>query len=418
MARRHDAVASNGGRHSRRRCQTAAGGVLGIGGCQGRRVARDRPASGALTLVDASTHRTVSRSHLAPPAVGRNHGVRHRILRFSAWVLTGAEQRLVRVDLATRKAVETVGLPSIPGSRLAVGAGSIWLTNAGPGWRIDARTGKLLPFTVDGQGRGIAFGAGHSGSRAYLRHPVDPRTAASSPDLPFEPTWLAYGTPGQRAVRSATSARSIPQTTASRRRRSSGWLSDLAVGGGFVWATTIPDGTIFSSPSPTERPEHSRRVDPSASRSAAGCGSPTARATPSGSTPPPRPLATHGGRRAEHVRYHRGLLWSAPARPCRRSPRVRSGLRISTPKIFTDADPSTGAGLEPQLFWGHAPTCSTTRTGPARRGRGFGPRSRPRCRRSHQTDVRTPSAFAPASASRRRRTARTAPSITQRPTSR
>ena len=415
----------------------AAGGVLAYHGmsADGASSALDL-LPGALTLVDASTHRTVSEVSLGP-AGAAGPGTTASDIAFSgssAWVLTGAEQRLVRVDLATRKRVKTIGLPSIPGSRLAVGAGSIWLTeSAGPGvWRIDARTGKLLkPFTVEGQGRGIAFGAGSLWlTRDTYVIRVDPRNGRVVTRIlvPFAPTWLAYGDGALWAASGSVGyvGKIDPaDNRIAKTQKLHGWLSDLAVGGGFVWAATIPDGTIFklaesdlSVQSGIPGGVDPERISFGGNRLWVADSQGDALSVIDATSVDRSQLMAAAA--PSFVRYRRGLLWSGAGQPCRRSHtcRVRSfgsRRRRSSPTPIRRSGPWPGihsSSTRP------APTCSTTQTGPARRGRDFGPRSRPRCRRSHPTDARTPSAFAPASASRRRRTARTAPSIAHRPTSR
>jgi ABC-type transport system substrate-binding protein/tRNA A-37 threonylcarbamoyl transferase component Bud32 len=348
----------------------AAGGVLAYHG-----MSADGPSPaidllpGALTLVDASTHRTVSEVSLGSAGAG-GPGTTASDIAFSgssAWVLTGAEQRLVRVDLATRKVVKTVGLPSIPGSRLAVGAGSIWLTeSAGPGvWRIDARTGTLLkPFTVEGQGRGIAFGAGSlwlTRDTHVIR--VDPRNGRVVTRIlvPFEPTWLAYGDGALWAASGSVGyvGKIDPAVNRiSKTQRLHGWLSDLAVGGGFVWATTIPDGTIFklaesdlSVQSGIPGGVDPERISFGGNRLWIANSQGNALSVIDATSVDRSQLTAAAA--PSFVRYRRGLLWSGAGPAVPRLAHVSGPeLRVSTPKIFTDADPSTGTGAwNAQLFF-------------------------------------------------------------------
>jgi ABC-type transport system substrate-binding protein/predicted Ser/Thr protein kinase len=346
----------------------AIGGVLAY---QGMSTGGPSPAidllPGALTLVDASTHRTVSKVSLGPAT---EHGTTAWDVAFSgssAWVLAGGEQRLVRVDLAARKFVKTVGLPSIPGSRLAVGAGSIWLTeSAGPNvWRIDARTGEVLKgFTVEGQGAGIAFGAGSLWlTRDTYVTRVDPRDGHVLARIlfPFEPTWLAYGDGAVWAASGSVGyvGKIDPAVNRiSKTQRLHGWLSDLAVGGGFVWASTIPDGTVFklaesdlSVQSGIPGGVDPERISFGGNRLWVANSQDDAVSVIDATSVDRSQLRSVAA--PSIVRYHRGLLWTGagPAVP----PLAHvSGpeLRISTPKIFTDADPSTGPGpWNPQLFY-------------------------------------------------------------------
>ena len=245
--------------------------------------------------------------------------------------------------------------------------------------------------------------------------------------FPFEPTWLAYGDGALWAASGSVGyvGKIDPAVNRiSKTQRLHGWLSDLAVGGGFVWATTIPDGTVFklaesdlsvqsSSPGGVD-PE---RISFGGNRLWVANSQGDAVSVIDATSVDRSQLTAAAA--PSIVRYHRGLLWTGagPAVP----PLAHvSGpeLRISMPKIFTDADPSTGTGpLEPSALLRdlRQPAQLSGRAGLAR-GRSSGPRSRPRCQRSHATDAPTPSACAPASASRRRRKA---PSIAHiRPTNR
>ena len=350
-----------------------AAGVAAVGALAHKETTTDHASPsidvlpGALTLVDASTHRTVSKVSLGPAS---KHGITASDVTFSgssAWVLTGGEQRLVRVDLNTHKVVKTISLPSIPGSRLAVGAGSIWLTeSAGPElWRIDARTGKMLkPFTVQGQGAGIAFGAGSVWlTRDTYVTRVDPRNGRVLARIlfPFAPTWLAYG---DGAVWAASGSfgyvgKIDPAVNRiSKTQRLHGWLSDLAIGGGFVWATTIPDGTVFklaesdlSVQSGVPGGVDPERISFGGNRLWVANSQGDAVSVIDAASIDRSQLTAAAA--PSVVRYERGLLWAGagPVVPPL-APVSGPELRISTPKIFTDADPSTGTGpWDAQLFY-------------------------------------------------------------------
>src|SRR5262249_40698611 len=114
-----------------------------------------------VNLIDPRTRQVVSSIGLGPKS---QFGPVPWDLVFSggsAWVLSA--QRLDRIDLKARRLAPIGRVPFGVGWRMAVGAGSLWLTQDGGSGvvRIDARTGKVLNrFSVAGQGAGVAFGSG------------------------------------------------------------------------------------------------------------------------------------------------------------------------------------------------------------------------------------------------------------------
>jgi ABC-type transport system substrate-binding protein/tRNA A-37 threonylcarbamoyl transferase component Bud32 len=171
----------------------------------------------------------------------------------AVWVLEGASQRLARVDLTTRKAAKLVKLPWPPGQRLAVGGGLVWVPqDAGPGLLgIDDQTGRVVRhLRVSGPGIvGIAYGAGSlwiAQGRRIAR--VDPRSGRVLRDYRVPARWLVFANgalfgadPGSGLVTRIDPAESVvgPQT------KLHPWITDLAVGGGFVWVAVTPDDTVF-----------------------------------------------------------------------------------------------------------------------------------------------------------------------------
>jgi ABC-type transport system substrate-binding protein/tRNA A-37 threonylcarbamoyl transferase component Bud32 len=212
----------------------------------------------ALNLVDTRTRRLVADVPLGKHAVGDN-GADVVFTPGAAWVLLVDAQGVVRVDLATRKVTNRVRLPWTPGPRMAAGGGSVWVTNAaGPDlWRIDARTAKVTGrFAVNGgNGGGIAFGDGSVWLAQGLDIArIDPRTGKvvhRIPDTPGQPnqeSWLAFANGDLwYAQASAGIVDKIDPVTNRRVVRGglNGWLSDLAVGGGYVYASKVPDGVVY-----------------------------------------------------------------------------------------------------------------------------------------------------------------------------
>src|SRR5712691_10184926 len=173
----------------------------------------------------------------------------------SAWLLLGQERRVLRVDLTTRKLTGIVTLPWVPGERIASGGGFVWVTedrNLGAAViGIDARTGRIARrfnvFDFAG-GPGIAYGDGSlwitSGADVAR---VDPRTGHIQHHFPTVATWVVFAD-GAVWVANASDgsiAKIDPNgNTVVARTALHGWLSDLAVGGGFVWVSIVDDDKV------------------------------------------------------------------------------------------------------------------------------------------------------------------------------
>ena len=334
------------------------------------RASRDSVSLGpnALSLIDARTRRVVARVGLGKQGQFGTTPWDVAFYRGSAWVLAGGVQRLERVDLATHKVNLVVSVPWSPGSRVAVGAGSIWLTQDGGSnvMRIDAENGKVLDrFAVSGQGGGIAYGAGSLWlARGQGVARVDPKSGRVLRRIALADAvnWVVYadGAVWAASGGSGVVVRIDPvenRITATQRLR--GWLSDLAVGGGFVWASIVPDGTIFELSEQDLSVQKTSASGPDPEGISFGGGSlwitnseahTVSRLDPD--TGARSELAT--GSAPSVVRYDRGLLWTgtAPA-PLPLPPVGGQELRISMPQIFIDADPSTARPTRQnvQLFY-------------------------------------------------------------------
>ena len=311
----------------------------------------------ALSLIDARTRQVVARVGLGKQERFGTTPWDVAFFRRSAWVLVGGVQRLERVNLATHKVNLVVHLPWGPGSRLAVGGGSIWLTQDGGSevMDIDARNGKVRSqFTVPGQGPGIAYGAGSLWlARGQDVARVDPRSGRVLRRIAFADAvdWVVYADGAVWAASgfSGVVVRIDPvenRITATQRLR--WWLSDLTVGGGYVWASIVPDGTIFELSEQDLSVQKTSASGPDPERIFFGGGrlwitnseaDTVSRLDPVTGT---RSGLTTGSAPSV-VRYDSGLLWTgtAPA-PLPLPPIAGQELRISMPQNFTDAaDPST-----------------------------------------------------------------------------
>ena len=223
----------------------AAAVALGTRGSSGS----DRPAAialtaGAVNLVDASSRRVVGSIPYETERIA--------FTPTAAWLLAPARQQLARVDLRSRKVDRRIDLPWPPFG-LAIGGGGVWVAEdfGSHVWRLDPRSGKVTRRFAIGDG-GIsdaAFGAGSlwlARGSEVLR--VDPRNGRVLHRISAPAQRVVYGdgalwteTPGDGRVAKIDPA----ENRVVARQKLHGWLSDLAVGGGSVWAPVIPDGDVF-----------------------------------------------------------------------------------------------------------------------------------------------------------------------------
>src|SRR6266566_1591684 len=208
----------------------------------------------ALNLIDARTRRVVERVGFGMPVNVGDTWSDVAVSGHSGWALLGARQRLLRIGLATKEVTRVVKLPFSPGSRLLTAAGSVWVTqDLGPGLlRVDERTGKITRrFTLKGEaiGAGLAFGAGSLwltlGSGVAR---VDPESGRVLHRFPTGSRWLVFADGAVWAVRPENGLVTKIDPVENRitaQTKLHGWASDVAVGGGFVWVSVIPDSVVF-----------------------------------------------------------------------------------------------------------------------------------------------------------------------------
>jgi ABC-type oligopeptide transport system substrate-binding subunit len=209
----------------------------------------------ALNLIDAKTHRVVARVGSSKQAQFASGVWGITFSGRSAWVVIGPDQSVVRVDVATRKVTGVIKLPWRPGG-IASGGGSVWvLEDAGQGiMRIDAGTGKVAGrFKVSGDPGGAnAGGAAYGDGSLWLARNsdvvrVEPRTGHVLQRFPAASRFLVFA---DGAVWAATAGGRVwkidpVENRIAARTKLHGFLSDLAVGGGFVWASILPDDVVF-----------------------------------------------------------------------------------------------------------------------------------------------------------------------------
>jgi tRNA A-37 threonylcarbamoyl transferase component Bud32/streptogramin lyase len=260
-------------RRGRRRLLVAAGAILvataaAIGAVLATRSAsphgspatRARSISlrtSALNLIDARTRRVIGQVGVGGRVPVADTSWDVAFTKRAAWVLLPAKQRLVRVDLRTRRLAGMVKLPW-PAGGITTSGDFVWVTqDGGPEvWRIDARTGKVARAVTMRGGvseGGIAFGDGSlwlaSGSGVVR---VDPKSGRILHRFPIAgisggmhivfgdgAVWAAR--PGNGAIVKIDPAANL----ITHRTPLHGWVSDLALGGGSVWVSIVPDGFVY-----------------------------------------------------------------------------------------------------------------------------------------------------------------------------
>src|SRR5919204_5374923 len=351
----------------------AVGGLLLSRGSHGRieeRAATARSISlrpDTLNLIDARTQRVVDR--VRSRAAGFANGVGSiAFSKTAAWVTTW-NQTLVRVSLRTRKVTRIDHLPWVPGN-VATGGDSIWVVQdvGQEVMRFDAGTGRLAGrFEI----RGDPSGA-NAGGVVYARGSIwlgrgngvvraDPRTgrvihrySAPSRYLLFADGAIWAGEPGSGRIWKIDPA----TNRIVQRQKLHGWLSDLAVGGGSVWAPILPDGVVFKLSEDDLSIQASLPAGADPERTSFGRGHLWVANTA------PRALSllddVSGTRqqlrsqaRPTTATYHDGLVWAAAAVAPTPLPAIKGEeLRISTPTdTAVDPDPMGGKGSVRQLMY-------------------------------------------------------------------
>jgi MarR-like DNA-binding transcriptional regulator SgrR of sgrS sRNA/predicted Ser/Thr protein kinase len=233
-----------------------AGGLIvafsGGGGSHGANPGRvARTGANRVAQIDASSGRVRARIPLgAEPDDLVLAGAR-------TWaVLAGQPGKLARVDAARGRVAHPVPLPFPAAS--VVGAGNaLWVTeDAGPRIaRLDARNGRVTrTLRVAGHEDHTGPLAVADGSLWIGRGPevlrVDPRNGRVLHRFktPVRASLLKAGDGGVWVASSQEGrvARIDPvSNTVRARTRLHGWISDLAVGGGYAWASVLPDDVVF-----------------------------------------------------------------------------------------------------------------------------------------------------------------------------
>jgi ABC-type transport system substrate-binding protein/predicted Ser/Thr protein kinase len=282
----------------------------------------------------------------------------------AAWALLPNAHRVVAIDLKTHRKTAAVSLPFAPGG-IAQARGSLFVTEdgGGPGVaRIDARSQRITArWSVPTRGfrvsdpAGIAAGAGSVWlARGAEVVRVDARSGRKLQRfaLPITATLLAFAHGRLWAVSSENGQveEIDPATnTIAARARLHGWVSALAITGGSVWASVVPDDVVFRLSEDDASIEGTSPAgrDPSALANAPGAlwiadaagraltridlGTQKRTELPLDGTP-------------QLVREHAGLLWVAAAPPVAAPVAAADGpeIRVALPDSEIPLDPAGG----------------------------------------------------------------------------
>jgi serine/threonine protein kinase len=321
----------------------------------------------AINLIDGRTQRVVDR--IESPAAGFANGVTSiAFSKTAAWVTT-MNQTLVRVSLPTRKVTRIARLPWVPGD-VATGDDSVWVVQdvGQEVIRFDSRTGKVagrLQIRGDPSGAN-ADGAVYAKGSLWLSRGnsvvrVNPRTgnvlhryAAPSRYLVFADGAIWAGEPGSgRIWKIDPAANGVVQ-----HQRLHGWLSDLAVGGGSVWAPILPDGVVYKLSEDDLSIQTSLPVGGDPERVSFG----GAHLWVANTAPKTLSFIDDISGRRQRLRsdarpmtatYHAGLVWTASTAAATPLPPIKGEeLRVSTPTdTAVDPDPMGGHGSARQLMY-------------------------------------------------------------------
>jgi ABC-type transport system substrate-binding protein/tRNA A-37 threonylcarbamoyl transferase component Bud32 len=310
-----------------------------------------------LALIDPSTRRVAARVPL------RGHPTDVVFDARSAWVLLGPEQRIAQVSIARNAIVRTVKLPFAAGG-IALGNGAVFATEraGGPGVvRVATRTGKISArWAVPTRGSrssdpsGIAAGAGSvwlargaevvriDARRGRVQHRFPLPVTATLLQFADGDLWAASSTNGLVEKIDPAANRIVARVTLH------GWLSAMAVAGGSVWVTAVPDDVVFRLNADDASVEGTSPAPSGAESITAVPG--TVFVAGSSARELVR-LDVASGRRTtialdgvpELVRYRKGIVWTA-ATPVPQLPAAVDGpeLRVAVAGEGLTLDPALG----------------------------------------------------------------------------
>jgi tRNA A-37 threonylcarbamoyl transferase component Bud32 len=347
----------------------AVGAVLAARGSHNRAAAGPTITlrTDALNLIDARTHRVVAR--VGTRAAGFSQGVGSiAFSKTAAWITIPAHQTLVRIALANRRVTRIDHLPWVAGG-VGADASSVWVTQdfGQELIRLDARTGRIADrFEVHGDPTGAnAGGVVYADGSLWLTRGnalvrVDSRTGRVLHRFATPSRWLLFADGALWAGDPASGRiwKIDPGTNEVVGQKLHGWLSDLAVGAGSVWAPIVPDGRVYRLSEDDLSIQTNLPTGPDPEHASFGNGHLWIANTAGSAV---SLLDDVSGARQQlnaepqptTAAYHSGLVWTAGASaPAPLPPIKGEELRVSTPTdSAVDPDPMGGKGSVRQLMY-------------------------------------------------------------------
>jgi ABC-type transport system substrate-binding protein len=209
----------------------------------------------AVNLIDPRTHQVVDHVGVGTQVPIADTGWDAVFTKHAAWVLVAGKQRLVRVDLRTRKVTASLSFPWPVGAITSSG-NSVWVAqDTGPEIEeLDADSGKIVRHVTIQGGQAenaVAYGAGSlwiaSGKGMIRLDPTSGRILHRFPIAGISSLRIVYADGAVWAARQGNGevVKIDPVVNLIvHQNLLHGWVSDLAVGGGSVWVSIVP-GSVY-----------------------------------------------------------------------------------------------------------------------------------------------------------------------------
>jgi ABC-type transport system substrate-binding protein/tRNA A-37 threonylcarbamoyl transferase component Bud32 len=230
----------------------AIGTVLAVrGGSPTAKLAAEPPL--VLDAVDATSGRALATLRSGARFGYANAPTDVVLAGRSAWLLLPSEQRLLRVDARTRELTAAFSLPWVPLGRLAAGDGYVWAAqDGGPELaRVSTATGRLDRFRpVASPSEGLTAGGGSLwvATQQQLIAKVVPANGSTGRNIPYDGTGrITFGDGAIWSLEHQGILRKLDPGTGRvlAQRDLHVTVSDVAVGGGLVWVSVVPDGFVY-----------------------------------------------------------------------------------------------------------------------------------------------------------------------------
>ncbi|MFL5927409.1 MAG: protein kinase domain-containing protein, partial [Gaiellaceae bacterium] len=296
----------------------------------------------------------------------------------SAWLLLPSEQRLLRVDTRTHKLASSLALPWVPLPRLAAGNGFVWAAqDGGPELArvsvADRRLDRVRPNNTPSTGIAAGDGSLWVATDGTIGDVV-PENGTSGRQIPYDGSGrLAFGDGALWSLEGLGMIRKLDGRTGRTlaRRDLHATVSDIAIGGGRVWAAVVPDGVVYGLDERDLRVRRTVPVGPDPERLSFAGGRLWIANTAAGVVTSFDPRTGKRRRftlsaKPAAAAYGSGALWAGTV-PEAALPRVQGReLRISLPGRYLTLDPAASHSTADEQF--ETATCANLLGYPDRNG--------------------------------------------------